>query len=104
MYNQLLPVVFRDFDYFSNFSGLFTKDQLMSLPTSLEFGQGKNITFYFTESFRCVPLNKSVLETKETKQTRLHLYFAPKIIKIRLVAFENELVEDDMLVPKKSQN
>ena len=76
----------------------------MSLPTSLEFGQGKNTTFYFTESFRCVRLNKSVLETKETKQTRLHLYFAPKIIKIRLVAFENELIEDDMLVPKKSQN
>ena len=74
----------------------------MSLPTSLELGQGKNTTLYFTESFRCFRLNKSVLETKETKQTRLHLYFSPKIIKIRLVAFENELIEDAMLVPKKS--
>ena len=104
MYNNLLPDAFRDFDYFFHFSGLFTKDQLMSLPTSLEFGQGKSITFRFTESFRCVRLNKSVVETKETKQTRHHLYFASKIIKIRLVTFENELIEDDMLVPKKSQN
>ena len=104
MYNNLLPDAFRDFDYFFHFSGLFTKDQLMSLPTSLEFGQGKNITFYFTKSFRCVRLNKSVLETKETKQTRLHLCFPPKIIKIHLLVFENELIEDAMLVPKKSQN
>ena len=104
MYNYLLPDAFRDFDYFFHFSGLFTKDQLMSLPTSLEFGQGKNTTFYFTESFRCVRLNKSVLETKETKQTDSQLDFAPKIVEIHLLVFENELIEDAMLVPKKFQN
>ena len=74
------------------------------LPTLLEFGQGKNTTFYFTESFRCFRLNKSVLETKETKQADSQLYFAPKNIKIHLLAFENELIEDTMLVLKKSQN
>ena len=104
MYNQLLPDAFRDFDYLSHFSGLFTKDQLTSLPTSLELGQGKNTTFYFTESFRCFRLNKSVLETKETKQVDSQLHFAPKIIKFYLVVFENELIEDAMQVPKKSQN
>ena len=31
-------------------------------------------------------------------------HFAPKINKIRLLVFENELIEDAMLVPKKSQN
>ena len=76
----------------------------MSLPTSLELGQGKNTTFYFTESFRCFRLNKSVLETKETKQGGSQLHFARKIIKIRLLVFENELIEDAMLVPKKFQN
>ena len=76
----------------------------MSLPTSLELGQGKNTTFYFTESFRCFRLNKSVLETKETKHTDSQLCFAPKIIKIHLLVFENELIEDAMLVPKKFQN
>ena len=104
MYNQLLPDTFRDFDYFSHFSGLFTKDQLVSLPTSLELGQGKNTTFYFTESFRCFRLNKSVFEAKETKQVDSQLHFAPKIIKICLLVFENELIEDAMLVSKKSQN
>ena len=103
MYNQLLPDAFRDFDYFFHFSGLFTKDQLMSLPTSLEFGQGKNITFYFTESFRSFQLNETVLGTTETKQGDSQLYFAPKIIKIHLLVFENELIKDAMLVPKKFQ-
>ena len=70
----------------------------------MEFGQGKDTTFYFLRSFRCFRLNKSVLETKETKQVDSQLHFAPKIIKIYLVVFENELIEDAMLVPKKSQN
>ena len=70
----------------------------------MEFGQGKNTTFYFTESFRCFRLNKSVLETKETKQVDSQFHFAPKIIKFYLVVFENELIEDAMLVPKKFQN
>ena len=75
-----------------------------TLPTSLEAGQGKNTTFYFAESFCCFRLNKSVLETAETKQAHSQLYFAPKIIEINLLVFENEFNEDAMLVPKKSKN
>ena len=37
---------------------------------------------------------------QETKQAKLHLHFAPKIIKIRSVALENELIEVAPLVPK----
>ena len=59
----------------------------------MEFGQGKNTTFYFTESFRCFQLNKSVLETTETKQADSHLFFAPKNFEIHLVVLENELFE-----------
>ena len=70
----------------------------------LEAGQGKNTTFYFAKSFCCFRLNKSVLETAETKEADSQLYFAPKIIKNHLLVFENELIEDTMLVPKKSQN
>ena len=70
----------------------------------LEAGQGKNTTFYFTESFWCTRLNKSVVETTETKQADSQLHFAPKIIEIHLLVFENELIEDAMLVPKKFQN
>ena len=69
----------------------------------LEGGQGKNNTFNFTESFCCFRLNKSMLETTETKQADSQLYFASKIIKIHLLVFENELIED-ALVPKKFQN
>ena len=87
-----------------DFSSIFTKNRLTSLPTTLEFGQGKSNTFYFTGSFRCFRLSKSVLETTETKQASSQLHFAPKIIKIHLVVFENELIEDAMLVPKKEQN
>ena len=70
----------------------------------LESEQGKTNTFDFTGSFCCLRLNKSVLETTETKQADSLLYFAPKIIKIHLLVFENELIEDAMLVLKKSQN
>ena len=70
----------------------------------LEGGQGINNTFDFTESVCCFRLNKSVLETAETKQSDSQLYFAPKIVKIHLLVFENELIEDAMLVQKKSQN
>ena len=74
------------------------------LPTSLKAGQGKNTTFDFTGSSRCFRPNKNVLETTETKQTDSQLHFATKITKIHLVFFENELIEDAMLVPKKFQN
>ena len=49
--------------------------------------------FFFAESFRCFHLNKSVLETKETKHADSQLCFAPKNIKIYLVVFENEFFE-----------
>ena len=45
-----------------------------------------------------------MLETAETKHVDSQLCFAPKIIKIHLVVFENDLIEDAMLVPEKSQN
>jgi len=70
----------------------------------LETGQGKNTTFYFAKSVCCFRLNKSVLETVETKQADSQLYFAPKIIEIHLLIFKNELIEDAMLVLKKSKN
>ena len=70
----------------------------------MELRQGKHTTFYFTESFRYFHLNKSVLETKQTKQVDSQLHFAPKSIKIHLVVFENESIEEAMLVPKKFQN
>ena len=90
--------------YFQIFQVVFHRGRLIHLPPSLEFGQGKNTTFYFTESFRCFQLNKTVLETTETKQADSQLHFAPKIIKIHLLVFENELFEDAMPVPKKIQN
>ena len=83
---------------------VFQEGRLIHLPPSLEFGQGKSTTFYFTESFRSFPLNETVLETTETKQADSQLHFAPKIIKIHLLVFENELFEDAMPVPKKFQN
>ena len=70
----------------------------------LEGGQGKNTTFYFAKSFCCFRPNKNMLETAETKQADSQLHFAPKIIEIHLLIFENELIEDAMLVPKKFQN
>ena len=47
-----------------------------------------------------------MLETAETKQADSQLHFAPKIIEIHLLVFENELIEDAMLVPKnpKTEN
>ena len=69
-----------------------------------EGGQGKNNTFDFTKRFCCFQLNKSVLKTAEKKQADSQLYFAPKIIKINLVVFENELIDDAIPVPKKCQN
>ena len=84
---------------------VFQEGRLIHLPPSLEFGQGKSTTFYFTESFRSFQLNETVLETTETKQTAYQLYFAPKIIENHLLSlvFENELIEDVILVLKKSQ-
>ena len=63
------------------------------MVTSLEFGRENRNTFYFTESFRCFRLNKSVLETTETKQADSQLHFAPKIIEIRSLALKNETFE-----------
>ena len=76
------------------------------MVTSLELGRGKHNTFYFTESFCRFRPNKSVLETTETKQADSQLHFAPKTIKNHLLVFENELIEDTMLVPKnpKTEN
>ena len=74
------------------------------MVASLELGREKHNTFYFTENFRCFRLNKSVLETTETKQADAQLHFTPKIIKNHLLVFENELIEDAILVPKKLQN
>ena len=71
---------------------------------NLEGGQGKNSTFSFTERFCYFRLNKSLLEISETKQADSQLCFAPRNIKIYLLVFENELIEDAMLVPKKLQN
>ena len=76
-------------------------------PTRLQLwnlDKKNNNTVYFTASFRCLRVNKSALETTETKHTDSQLCFAPKIIKIHLVIFESELIEDAMLVPKKFQN
>ena len=70
----------------------------------LEGEQAKNNTFDFTESFWCFRLNKSLLEISETKQADSQLCFAPRNIKIYLLVFENELIEDVMLVPKNIQN
>ena len=74
------------------------------MVTSLELGRENHNTFYFAESVCCFRLNKSVLKTIETQQADSQLHFAPKIIKNYLVVFENELMEDTMLVPKTKQN
>ena len=68
-----------------------------------KLGKENNI-FYFAKSFCCFRLNKSVLETAETKQADSQLHFASKIIEIHLLVFENKLIEDAMLVLKKSKN
>ena len=60
---------------------------------NIEKSEEKNATFYFTERFRCFHLNKSVLETKETKQEDSQFCFASKNIKIDSAVFENEFFE-----------
>ena len=69
-----------------------------------KLGKEKTLLFTSLEVFVCFRLNKSVLETAETKQADSQLHFTPKIIEIHLLAFENELIEDAVLVPKKFQN
>ena len=66
--------------------------------------EGENVVFNFGQRFCYFRHNKNVLETREAKQVDSQLQFAPKIIKFCLVVFENELIEDVMLVLKKSQN
>ena len=62
-------------------------------PESLQIPTELNQVFW------CFGLNKSVLETTETKQADSQLSFATKIIKIELLIFENELIEDVMPAP-----
>ena len=72
-------------------------------PTRLQLwnlDKKNNNTVYFTASFRCLRVNKSALETTETKHTDSQLFFATKIIKIHLVVFENELFEVAQAVSK----
>ena len=45
-------------------------------------------------------LNKSSKQNPETTPARPQLYFAPKIIEIRLTVLENELIEVCMLIIK----
>ena len=90
-------------------NNVFSRSQTSTTPivanrAHLEVGQGKTNTFYFTERFSCFRLNKSMLETAETKQAGSQFHFELKIIKIHLLVFENELIEDAMLVLKKFQN
>jgi len=87
--------------FLGGFSRIVTRGRLVHLPPSLGFGQGKSTTIYFAESFHCFRLNETVLEITQTKQADSQLHFAPKIIKIHLLVFENELFEDAMPVPKK---
>ncbi len=70
----------------------------------MEIGHEKNTTFCFTRCFHYFQLNKSVLETTQTKQADSQLHFAPKTIKIHLLVFENELIDETIPVPKKCQN
>ena len=91
-------------EIFGEFRRLFTRCQLLRLPTTFEIGHEKYTNFYFTQRFRYFLLNKSVLETTERKQADSQLHFAPTIIKNYLLVFENELIEDAIPVPKKSQN
>ena len=57
--------------------------------------------FNLVSVFRCFPTNKSRKQNAETEQARPQLQFAPKIIKIRLLVLENELIDICMLVSKK---
>ena len=66
--------------------------------------EGENLVFNFGQSFYYFRHNKSVLETTETKQAGSQLHFTSKNIEIHLLVFENELIEDAILVPEKSQN
>ena len=56
-------------------------------------GEGKSVVLNVSQSFCYFRHSKSVLETAETKQVDSQLCFAPKIIKIHLVVWENELFE-----------
>ena len=63
----------------------------------------KSVVSNFGQSFCYFRHSKSVLETAETKQVDSQLWFAPKIIKIHLVVWENELLEVAWTVSKTSQ-
>ena len=86
------------------FRGELSRTLTRQTHHTLETEQGKNTTFYFAKSFCCFRPNKNMLQTAETKQADSQLHFALKIIEFYLLVFENELIEDAMLVPKKSKN
>ena len=67
---------------------------------------GKEKTLLFTSLKVFVVFGSTKVYWKQRKQNKQisQLHFAPKIIEIHLLVFENELIEDAMLVLKKSKN
>ena len=60
----------------------------------------QNGIFNFPFSFHFVSCKFARTFFQKTKQAKPQLHFAPKIIKIRSIALENELIEVESLVPK----
>ena len=101
-----LRSAYRHFDiayYFCTFRGQMYRTHTFTFAYNFESWARKNTTFDFTGSSRCFRLNKSVLKTKETKHADSQLYFTPKNFKIRLVVFENELIEVAWVISKTPQ-
>ena len=84
---------------FSDFSSIFTQTQLVQMKKNT----WKILTFLLHSKFSSSPGERTELWSVETKQARPHLYFAPKIIRIRSLALENEFIEHAQLVSKKCQ-
>ena len=66
--------------------------------------QAESRVLNFSWSFCLFPLNKSSKQNTETTPARSHLYFAPKITEIHLIALEKELIEVCRLILKTWQN
>ena len=62
----------------------------------------ENYNFLLNWKFSPCWTQQSSPETTETKQADSQLHFAPKIIKIHSLAFENDSIEDAVLVRKKT--
>ena len=78
---------------------------LVKMPKTCEVQETGKVfwaIFNLVSVFRCFPTNKSRKQNTETEQARPQLQFAPKIIKIRLVVLENELIEVCVLVTEKT--